>query len=160
MAAYYPRRVATIKDLQKAYKGFDEGLETHDEEEEERLEHVALVKQRGKGAPKKKRTADGELIWCWILGWDNADCGACLQRVRSLRGRRREGVRRRRCREGDWGRVGVMQESITGCLNIAMEYLGYGYNEDLRCIFAAFITSTGCWPNKELKDGCIKTKSQ
>lgn len=53
-----------------------------------------------------------------------------------------------------------MQGSITGCLNIAMEYLRYGYNEDLRCIFAAFIISTGCWPNEELKDGCIKTKSQ
>ena len=59
VAAYYPRRVATIKDLQKAYKGFDEELETWDDFEEDRLEHLALAKQRGKGAPKKKRSAEG-----------------------------------------------------------------------------------------------------
>ncbi|KAK3169855.1 hypothetical protein OEA41_009239 [Lepraria neglecta] len=58
VAAYYPRRVATVKDLQKAYRHFDEDMETWDEEEEDRIEHVALVKQRGKGAPKKKRTRD------------------------------------------------------------------------------------------------------
>lgn len=59
IASYYPRRVATIKDLQKAYKSFDEELETWDEYEEDRLEHLVLAKQRGKGAPKKKRTAEG-----------------------------------------------------------------------------------------------------
>lgn len=52
-AAYYPRRVATIKELQRAYPGF----ETYDEDEEDRVEHVAINKSRGKGAPKKKRTA-------------------------------------------------------------------------------------------------------
>lgn len=60
IAAYYPRRVATIGDLKKLYKGFDEDMETWDEDEEDRLEHLALAKQRGKGAPKKKRSADGE----------------------------------------------------------------------------------------------------
>jgi len=53
LAAYYPRRIVTIKDLQKAYPD----LETWDEDEEERKEHLQIVKARGKGAPKKKRTA-------------------------------------------------------------------------------------------------------
>lgn len=35
-------------------------METWDDDEEDRLEHLALAKQRGKGAPKKKRTADGK----------------------------------------------------------------------------------------------------
>ncbi|KAK4694986.1 small subunit ribosomal protein S33, partial [Lecanoromycetidae sp. Uapishka_2] len=60
VAAYYPRRVATLKDLKNAYKHFDEEMETWDDDEEDRLEHIALAKQRGKGAPKKKRTADGK----------------------------------------------------------------------------------------------------
>lgn len=62
VAAYYPRRVATIKDLKNAYKHFDEEMETWDDDEEDRLEHLALAKQRGKGAPKKKRTAEGESV--------------------------------------------------------------------------------------------------
>lgn len=35
-------------------------METWDDDEEDRLEHLLLAKQRGKGAPKKKRSADGE----------------------------------------------------------------------------------------------------
>ncbi|TAQ90794.1 hypothetical protein B7494_g843 [Chlorociboria aeruginascens] len=54
LAAYYPRRVATFKDLQRAYPDFD----MYDEDEEERLVHVAELKLRGKGAPKKKRTKE------------------------------------------------------------------------------------------------------
>ncbi|KAG4423420.1 hypothetical protein DL98DRAFT_455981 [Cadophora sp. DSE1049] len=54
LAAYYPRKVATIKDLQKLYPDW----ETWDDAEEDRLEHIKIVKQRGKGAPKKKRTAE------------------------------------------------------------------------------------------------------
>ncbi|MCJ1302180.1 mitochondral 37S ribosomal protein S27 [Hypocenomyce scalaris] len=54
MAAYYPRRVVTFRDLQKAYPD----LETWDDEEEERLEAVKSAKQRGKGAPKKKKSAE------------------------------------------------------------------------------------------------------
>jgi hypothetical protein len=56
MAAYYPRRVARFADLQKAYPGF----ETYDDFEEDRVEHVQISKSRGKGAPKKKRTAAGK----------------------------------------------------------------------------------------------------
>nr|OQO07769.1 hypothetical protein B0A51_17410 [Rachicladosporium sp. CCFEE 5018] len=52
-AAYYPRRTATFSDLRKLYPGF----ETYDEFEEDRLEGVMITKSRGKGAPKKKRTA-------------------------------------------------------------------------------------------------------
>ncbi|KAM0719164.1 hypothetical protein Q7P37_005069 [Cladosporium fusiforme] len=52
LASYYPRRVATYKDLQKLYPGF----ETYNEFEEDRLEHVQITKSRGKGAPKKRRT--------------------------------------------------------------------------------------------------------
>ncbi|MCJ1224236.1 mitochondral 37S ribosomal protein S27 [Toensbergia leucococca] len=54
MAAYYPRRPVTLRDLRDAYPGF----ETWDDDEEERLEAIQLTKQRGKGAPKKKRTAE------------------------------------------------------------------------------------------------------
>lgn len=59
MAAYYPRRVAKFSDLQKAYPGF----ETYDDFEEDRIESVAITKSRGKGAPKKKRTAAGKWKW-------------------------------------------------------------------------------------------------
>lgn len=38
VAAYYPRRVATYKDLVAAYPG----LETWDDDEEDRLEHLVL----------------------------------------------------------------------------------------------------------------------
>jgi len=37
VVAYYPRRVATYKDLVAAYPG----LETWDDDEEDRLEHLA-----------------------------------------------------------------------------------------------------------------------
>jgi hypothetical protein len=42
--------------LQRLYPGF----ETYNEHEEDRLEHLQIAKSRGKGAPKKKRTAAGE----------------------------------------------------------------------------------------------------
>ncbi|KAL8717897.1 MAG: hypothetical protein Q9225_004907 [Loekoesia sp. 1 TL-2023] len=48
VAAYYPRRVATFKDLKNLYPD----LETWDDDEEDRL------KQRGKGAPKKKKSGN------------------------------------------------------------------------------------------------------
>lgn len=41
VAAYYPRRVATFKDLRALYPDLD----TWDEDEEDRLEHVALYDQ-------------------------------------------------------------------------------------------------------------------
>lgn len=34
--------------------------EMYDEKEEDRLEHVAALKARGKGAPKKAKSAAGE----------------------------------------------------------------------------------------------------
>jgi len=58
MAAYYPRKSATIEDIMKEFKKFD--LETWNEKEEDRLEGLQIAKLRGKGAPKKKRTADSE----------------------------------------------------------------------------------------------------
>ena len=59
--------MATIKDLKNLYKGFDEEMETWDDDEMDRLEHIALAKQRGKGAPKKKRSADGESLLYSLL---------------------------------------------------------------------------------------------
>ncbi|GAB7357244.1 hypothetical protein MBLNU459_g8223t1 [Dothideomycetes sp. NU459] len=53
LAAYYPRRIATFKDLAKAYPEY----ETYDDDEEDRVENVQITKSRGKGPPKKKRTA-------------------------------------------------------------------------------------------------------
>ncbi|KAI1506204.1 mitochondrial ribosomal subunit S27-domain-containing protein [Biscogniauxia marginata] len=55
LAKYYPPRLPTINDLAKSFKTME--LETIDEEEEDRQEHLAGVRSRGKGAPKKKRTA-------------------------------------------------------------------------------------------------------
>ncbi|KAK5134907.1 hypothetical protein LTR08_005997 [Meristemomyces frigidus] len=52
LAAYYPRRVATFKDLKALYPGH----EMYDETEEDRLEHIQIQKSKGKGAPKKKRS--------------------------------------------------------------------------------------------------------
>ena len=57
MAAYYPRRSATVEDVLNEFKRFD--LEGFNEDEDDRLENVAFAKLRGKGAPKKKRTAAG-----------------------------------------------------------------------------------------------------
>jgi small subunit ribosomal protein S33 len=55
LAAYYPRRVATFPELKKLYPGW----EMYDEKEEDRLEHIQILKAKGKGAPKKKKTAAG-----------------------------------------------------------------------------------------------------
>lgn len=58
LAAYYPRRTATIADIQKEFARFD--LETWNDSEEDRLENLTIAKLRGKGPPKKKRVADSE----------------------------------------------------------------------------------------------------
>ncbi|KAI1649526.1 mitochondrial ribosomal subunit S27-domain-containing protein [Daldinia loculata] len=52
LAKYYPPRGPTINTLAKTFKRWN--LETINEEEEDRLEHLAGVRSRGKGAPKKK----------------------------------------------------------------------------------------------------------
>ncbi|KAK5660841.1 hypothetical protein OQA88_12212 [Cercophora sp. LCS_1] len=53
IAAYYPRRVVTIKDFENAFKPLD--LLFDNERELERLDHLERLKARGKGAPKKKK---------------------------------------------------------------------------------------------------------
>lgn len=66
--------------------------EMYDEAEEDRTEHVAMLKARGKGAPKKAKSAAGELIvYRWMLvrmamGW-------MLTVVMQIRTRRRRGGR-------------------------------------------------------------------
>jgi hypothetical protein len=57
LAAYYPRRSASVEDVLNEFKRFD--LEGFNEAEDDRLENVQFAKLRGKGAPKKKRTAAG-----------------------------------------------------------------------------------------------------
>ncbi|KAF2095036.1 hypothetical protein NA57DRAFT_14750, partial [Rhizodiscina lignyota] len=49
MAAYYPRRIGTIKQFRAKYPAF----EIEDEAEEERVDKIRQMKLRGKGAPKK-----------------------------------------------------------------------------------------------------------
>ncbi|KAI1095116.1 mitochondrial ribosomal subunit S27-domain-containing protein [Rostrohypoxylon terebratum] len=55
LAKYYPPRGPTVNTLERAFRGLK--LETINEQAEDRLEHLAGVKQRGKGAPKKRRSA-------------------------------------------------------------------------------------------------------
>ncbi|GAW14924.1 hypothetical protein ANO14919_043300 [Xylariales sp. No.14919] len=52
---YYPPKGPSVNSLEKEFR--DLGLEILDEEEEDRQEHLTGRRQRGKGAPKKKRTA-------------------------------------------------------------------------------------------------------
>ncbi|KAK4237647.1 mitochondrial ribosomal subunit S27-domain-containing protein [Achaetomium macrosporum] len=56
LASYYPRKIMTFRDFQKEFKPLE--LEVENEEELDRLEHIAALKARGKGAPKKKKTKD------------------------------------------------------------------------------------------------------
>ncbi|KAF2142780.1 uncharacterized protein K452DRAFT_307699 [Aplosporella prunicola CBS 121167] len=53
VAAYYPRRIGTFGELARLYPEW-EGLNI---DEWHREEKIAGLKARGKGAPKKKRTA-------------------------------------------------------------------------------------------------------
>lgn len=91
LAAYYPRRSATVEDVMEEFKKFD--LVGENEDEAERLEDVARAKLRGKGAPKKKKTAEGKKMTSpdQVLRQDekplDADDPAPLQRVVSTRGR-------------------------------------------------------------------------
>ncbi|RSL42350.1 hypothetical protein CEP53_012236 [Fusarium sp. AF-6] len=52
VAAYYPRKTATIKDIKRE---FGPTLATWDEAEEDRFEYIDELKLRGKSAPKKKK---------------------------------------------------------------------------------------------------------
>lgn len=53
LAKYYPPRGPTVNTLERAFRTL--GLETINEQAEDRLEHLAGVKSRGKSAPRKKR---------------------------------------------------------------------------------------------------------
>ncbi|KAK2755653.1 mitochondral 37S ribosomal protein S27 [Arachnomyces sp. PD_36] len=55
LAAWYPRKTVSFRDLQDTYRPL--GLETWNDFEEDREEAIQIAKLRGKGAPKKKRTA-------------------------------------------------------------------------------------------------------
>ncbi|PGH10961.1 hypothetical protein AJ80_07318 [Polytolypa hystricis UAMH7299] len=59
LAAYYPRRTLTFRDLQDVYSPL--GLETINGPQFERLEAIERAKSRGKGPPTKKRTASGRI---------------------------------------------------------------------------------------------------
>ncbi|KAL0941016.1 mitochondrial 37S ribosomal protein mS33 [Colletotrichum truncatum] len=50
LASYYPRKVLTVRDVQKE---FGPELTTIDMDEMDRLDHIAGLKARGKSAPKK-----------------------------------------------------------------------------------------------------------
>lgn len=58
VASYYPPRSATLKEMMAFYPQ----LETYDEKEADRIDSIAIIKARGKGPPKKKRTAEGIFI--------------------------------------------------------------------------------------------------
>lgn len=57
LASYYPRRTWTLREMQDLY---GPELEIPNDDEEDRLEHIALLKLRGKGAPKKKSGPPGQ----------------------------------------------------------------------------------------------------
>jgi len=54
LARYYPPRVRTVQELRKAYPHGN----LIDDVEQKRLEGIELRKYRGKGTPKKKKTAE------------------------------------------------------------------------------------------------------
>ncbi|KAI9372404.1 putative mitochondrial 37S ribosomal protein S27 [Aspergillus egyptiacus] len=55
LAAWYPKKTVSFRDLRETYKPL--GLTTFDEAEDDREEAIQIAKSRGKGRPKKKRTA-------------------------------------------------------------------------------------------------------
>ncbi|EGD92922.1 Mitochondrial ribosomal subunit S27 [Trichophyton tonsurans CBS 112818] len=57
LASYYPRKTVTFEDLERAYRPM--GLITFDPLRSHHEEMNQIRKLRGKGAPKKKRTAAG-----------------------------------------------------------------------------------------------------
>lgn len=55
LAEWYPKKTVSFRDLQDSYKPL--GLTMFDEAEDDREEAIQIAKLRGKGRPKKKRTA-------------------------------------------------------------------------------------------------------
>ncbi|KAJ4307027.1 hypothetical protein N0V88_000402 [Collariella sp. IMI 366227] len=56
MASYYPRKLTTFRDFKNAFEPLE--LEYEDEEEADRLDHIAGLKARGKGQKKKKKVTE------------------------------------------------------------------------------------------------------
>ncbi|KAH6847920.1 mitochondrial ribosomal subunit S27-domain-containing protein [Chaetomium sp. MPI-CAGE-AT-0009] len=56
LASYYPRKVMSFRDFQDEFRPLE--LEVEDDDELDRLEHVAALKARGKGTPKKGKDRD------------------------------------------------------------------------------------------------------
>lgn len=57
VVSYYPPRIGTIRHLRSLYPEHD----IIDDDEEDWVEHLNVATSRGKGTPKKKRTAAGKL---------------------------------------------------------------------------------------------------
>ncbi|KAL4732922.1 mitochondrial ribosomal subunit S27-domain-containing protein [Aspergillus similis] len=55
LAAWYPKKTVSFRDLRTTCNSL--GLTTFDEAEDDREEAIQIAKLRGKGRPKKKRTA-------------------------------------------------------------------------------------------------------
>ncbi|OJJ08104.1 hypothetical protein ASPVEDRAFT_155827 [Aspergillus versicolor CBS 583.65] len=55
LASWYPRKVVSFRDLRTTCSSL--GLTAFDEVEDDREEAIQIAKLRGKGRPKKKRTA-------------------------------------------------------------------------------------------------------
>ncbi|KAI1388396.1 mitochondrial ribosomal subunit S27-domain-containing protein [Hypoxylon trugodes] len=55
LVKYYPPKGPTVSTLERAFK--DWHLETINEVQEDRLEHLAGVRARGKAPPKKRKSA-------------------------------------------------------------------------------------------------------
>ncbi|OJD25816.1 hypothetical protein ACJ73_02816 [Blastomyces percursus] len=58
LAAYYPQRIGTLNELEEAYDAL--GLRFVDYPEGKRLGVIEKLQSRGKGSPKKRRTAAGK----------------------------------------------------------------------------------------------------
>lgn len=68
VANYYPKRSVSLKEMMGMYPY----LETFDEDEADRIDNLTIIKARGKGAPKKKRTAEGDVTLLPLPSWCKA----------------------------------------------------------------------------------------
>ena len=64
-------------------------METWDDDEENRLEHILLAKQRGKGAPKKKRSVDGESLLRSRLRYDRRHANIRHPESKKIKGKKK-----------------------------------------------------------------------
>jgi hypothetical protein len=70
LAEYYPPRIRVVQELRREYPDW----EVDDDKEDIRLDGIQLRKIRGKGAPKKRRTKEGESFLGPHLFTRNAEC--------------------------------------------------------------------------------------